>query len=358
MKLAPFFHGNAKYKITQTYHGSNASNPNDLSKQCAVDFSALGGANVYAVADGTIVNATASAGGYCTLDIDEDWWVIYVHTTNWLPIGTKVRRGQKIAQIKSMGGSHLHLALKNKSGRASHPQLMDYVDRSVPYVSGHPDITKLWFKNGNPNVINWNNFRDLSLTMAINIGQKLEFTEAMNLRDVNYKDIGDIAKGAVAEVVGKGATHDGYQWYYVRFADKLGQVADTSRNRVTTKLITNINGSAPIDECVKKIQEAVQECTLKWSAMLKDEKVAHAQTRQELDDALDRVIKLETDVEEYGEQAKKDKVTIGLKEKRIINLEKKNEELQAAIDECMEGRPGCLSFLGRSGSDNVIRGIV
>lgn len=344
MKLAPFLHGNAQYKITQTYHGEFASNPNNLSTQCAVDFSALGGANVYAVADGTIVNTSPYAGSYCTLDIGEDWWVLYVHTHNWLPKGTKVKRGQKIAQILPMAASHLHLALKNKSGKAPHPQLMDYVDRGVTYVSGHPEITAVWFRNGNPNVINWNNFRDLSLKMAINIGQKLEFTEAMNLRDVNYADIGDISKGAVAEVVGKGATHDGYQWYYVRFADKLGQVADTSRNKVTTKLITNMNGTAPIDECKKKIDEAVKECTATWTQKLQEERKVCADKIGILED---RIVKLESDVKDYEEQAKKDKETIESLTTANKKLVEKNTELEKALEECLGDRPGCFPFFNK-----------
>lgn len=162
-KFFPPLGSGSVHKITNTYHGESASNPGDFSKQVAVDFSAVGGKPVYAVADGTIVNATPNAGGYCTLDIGQGYWVLYVHTYAWLPIGTKVKRGQQIAAVKKMYGSHLHFGLKNKNYKAPHPRPMDFMDRGLitPLLtSGHPDITKVWWKDGQ---FNWSIHKDLNL---------------------------------------------------------------------------------------------------------------------------------------------------------------------------------------------------
>lgn len=152
--------GSKTHWITQTYHGESASNPNDLSKQCAIDLSAVGGAPVYAVADGIINNATTSYGSYCSLDIGEAFNVLYVHTINWLPKGTRVKRGQKIAEIKPMTGSHLHFGLKNKTGKAPHAQPMDYMPRDIKYDTRYTSIKAIWWKNGS---INWSLFKDLQV---------------------------------------------------------------------------------------------------------------------------------------------------------------------------------------------------
>lgn len=83
---------------------------------------------------------------------------------------------------------------------------------------------------------------------VLEVGTRLQFSGDMNLRDSYGKIIGTIKKGAVGEIF-KVREFDGtYQWYKIKFLDIKGVVADTNLNKVTTKVITNLDGTIPTVE--------------------------------------------------------------------------------------------------------------
>lgn len=47
--------------------------------------------------------------------------------------------------------------MKNKNGRPPHPEIMDFLDREINFVSGHPDISRIWFEGGK---LKWSLFKD------------------------------------------------------------------------------------------------------------------------------------------------------------------------------------------------------
>jgi len=146
--------------ISQSSHGESASNPDDLSKQCAVDISANGGQYVYSVSEGIVELVTTSLGSYVSIiPTNAKFRILYVHVDNFfVKKGDKVKVGTKIAKIKKMTGSHLHFGLKNISGKAPHPCPMDYFDRSLVFRTKYKSIKDIWFIGEN---LNWKLFKDL-----------------------------------------------------------------------------------------------------------------------------------------------------------------------------------------------------
>lgn len=88
-----------------------------------IDFSAGTGAQIYAVASGTVVETSTSAGGYGKLtriDHGDGYVSWYGHQSAFqVSVGAKVSAGQKIGLVGSTGastGAHLHLGItKNGS---------------------------------------------------------------------------------------------------------------------------------------------------------------------------------------------------------------------------------------------------
>lgn len=277
--------GSTTHWITQTNHGESASNPDDLSKQNAIDLSAVAGHPIYAVHDGTIVNATSSYGGYCTLDIGEAFYVLYVHTAKWLPTGTKVRRGQKIAEVKSMTGSHLHLGLKNKTGKAPHPDPMGYMDRVTKYDSKYAIIKKMWFKNG---AINWALFPDSHL------------------------------KGTDCEQRVKEAVESNTRTWQAKLLE------EQKKHAATQKLLVEKNGE------VKELE------------------VELAGVKQDLQLCMERNEKLEQDIKDYANIFRQQNERIQALEEKNSQLVGENQELAEKLADCQGGdQPsGCAVPLG------------
>lgn len=147
--------GKGEVWISQTYH-QNTSNK-------AVDFGSVTvGKGVYAIADGTITVTDKANGSYCVLDVaGTTFRIFYVHTYNWLPKGTKVKKGQKICEIAptSLTGYPVHLHLGIGRYNLQFRNLMDYMDRSIIFRTKYADIKKSWFNNTEN--LNWSLFKDL-----------------------------------------------------------------------------------------------------------------------------------------------------------------------------------------------------
>lgn len=285
-KFFPPLGSGSVHKITNTYHGESASNPGDFSKQIAVDISATGGTPVYAVADGTIVNATASAGGYCTLDIGLPYWCLYVHTTKWLPVGTKVKRGQKIAEVMTMSGSHLHLGTKMKNSTPPKYGLMELVDRSAVFGVGftkgsasYNEILNAWFYSDQK--IKWELFADVDPFDIPVKGNRYEYLRDTNVRTAPKTSAGInglAVQGAVGEVRESGSWYaDGYEWIFLNLNSIEGYSIKKNVVRTDKPKTTPDGGSItppptvpPVDPCKEKVEKAVLAERVKWEAKVKD----------------------------------------------------------------------------------------
>lgn len=138
---------------------------------------------------------------------------------------------------------------------------------------------------------------------TLKIGTRLQFSGDMNLRDSNGKIIGTIKKGAVGEIF-KVREFDGtYQWYKIQFLDIKGVVADTNLNKITTKAMTNLDGSVPVvvvppveppqppqpTECENEINrlkgliERLETTTGAQKAELEQRKLEYAQLQKKYD---------------------------------------------------------------------------
>jgi len=244
---SPF--GNNRLCITQTYHSG--------SNNWAIDCNPLltgtkAGHPVVAIADGVIGVTSLGAGAYCTLIVNNSPIKLFnVHTYQWLSAGTKVSKGQEIGVLAPEDVTkepvHLHLGMGKISG--VYPNIMDFFDRSISVETKYNDIKADWFKpNGS---FDWSKHKDLDyITMSnvaptYSIGQKFIALDTMNIRGfANGNDTGDIAKGAVCEIIEVSA-FDIYQWYKVRFLDLEGYVADTKLNEITVNEITKLDGTIP-----------------------------------------------------------------------------------------------------------------
>lgn len=91
----------------------------------------------------------------------------------------------------------------------------------------------------------------------LGVGERLEFLKVMNIRNDKYEDIGDVAIGAVGEIVGIADYKDGYQYYKVRFDDITGLVADTNYNIISDKQVTKLNGDKAVsnEDLIKQLNE-------------------------------------------------------------------------------------------------------
>lgn len=228
--------------LSQTYHGESASNPDDLSKQCAVDLSKEAGSNVFSVCNGTVELVTTGGGSYVSIIPDgANFRILYVHIDKFtVSKGQKVSKGQVIGKIRTLSsGSHLHFGLKNISGKAPHPQPMDYFDRSLVFRTKYKAIKDIWFKGEN---LNWDLFKDLSYentTMKYKIGDVIQFTGEQNIRQgsgTSFPVISVAHIGDVATIIDGPRTADGYTWYDFRFdRGGTGWCADVNKWEIFVK---------------------------------------------------------------------------------------------------------------------------
>jgi hypothetical protein len=211
--------GNNEIWISQTTHGESATNPNDLSKQKAIDISMSGGTNFVSVCSGTVELTTTLGGGYVSVIPDNaSFRILYVHTKDWVVSkGQRVQVGQILGKIQTLStGSHLHFGLKNISGVAPHPEPMDYFDRSIVFRTKYQAIKDLWFTGEN---INWALFKDLNYdntAMSFKKGDVLEFTGEQNIRKgsgTSYEVVRASKVGEIFTVADNPRIADNYTWY-------------------------------------------------------------------------------------------------------------------------------------------------
>lgn len=104
-----------KYTVTSQY-GWRRGRPHD-----GVDLSAKPGTPIYAAADGRVIYSKrfAGYGNLIVLKHGNSYFTAYAHATALLiPLGKKVRRGQKIATVGRTGrasGPHLHFEIRKKT---------------------------------------------------------------------------------------------------------------------------------------------------------------------------------------------------------------------------------------------------
>lgn len=240
--------------ITQTYHGENKNNPDDLSLQCAIDLSARGATNVYSVCDGVVDGVTGSYGSYVSIIPDNaNFRILYVHVDRFqVNKGDRVRKGQLIAKIRSLqSGSHLHFGLKRLDGRTPHPCPMDYFDRTLFFNTRYSAIKNIWFKNG---TLDWSKFKDLSYdnTAMFKVGDNIIFTGEQNVRKgsgLKYKITGKTKKGMKSKIEGGPRNVDNYVWYDLEGAD---WVADVGKFR---KYTPNPEDNSNESECKKELSD-------------------------------------------------------------------------------------------------------
>lgn len=221
-------------RLTQTYHtGGNNT---------AIDLGGTTDTPVKAIADGTIAYSSPKAGSYCTQQVDGSNLVVYyVHTYKWLPVGTRVKKGQVICYIapKSLNGgypTHLHLGLTAGN------YIMDYFDRSIQFTTNYQDIANEWFVSKDKNAgVNWGLFRDLhiSIVPTFKIGDKVVFTGVNNVRSSSVVDptdknvISKTVAGQVAFIKDGVRYSNGYPMYDMDFVGGgTGWVAYTGRFRL------------------------------------------------------------------------------------------------------------------------------
>lgn len=315
--------GSREVWITQTYHGESASNPNDLSKQCAIDLSMNGGSKFYSVCSGTVELTTTSGGGYISvIPTGTNFRVLYVHTKDWtVSKGQTVEVGQELGKIQTLStGSHLHFGLKNISGLAPHPQPMDYFDRSIIFRTKYKAIRDFWF-NGDD--LSWGKFGNLEYG-TFKVGDKIVITQEQNIRQgsgTSFVVTGNTSIGEVYEIENGPRFADGYTWYDLK---NNNWVADVGKFREYTESTPTPAPDVPnCDEYIEKVKLLEEEVerlrteleALKENTRLKSERIRFLEDNMKLREA------------EYKELENENKRLIedlGLKNK---TLEEKIKEL-------------------------------
>lgn len=156
-KLANPFTGdmNGTVIITQTYHAGGGN--------IAVDMVISGMTSstpIYAMSDGTVIITSPTAGSYLYKSVDnEQFFEYYVHTARWVvSSGQHVVMGQLLGYIGSQQETgyveHLHMGLTTGY------YLMDYISRSIDFITYAQDIANEWFSGSTSNPINWSLFTD------------------------------------------------------------------------------------------------------------------------------------------------------------------------------------------------------
>ena len=314
--------------VTQTYHGESATYPNDLSLQCAVDYSKMAGSNVLSVTPG-VVRAVSPTKEYISVVPDgANFQILYVHTDRFeASVGQRVSAGQLLGKIKPISKPHLHFGLKNLSGVAPHPRPMDYFDRSIQVTAGFTwgstdniAIRNAWFNGGS--VFDWSKHKDLSYLNApmsnFKIGDRIEFTGEQNIRAGAGDKFASLRSSVIGEQgvikdeprssqnaqFNKGV-NDNYTWYDIAFDNgSSGWVADVGKFRIYVKpteppvdpqptecekQITTLNNKIQALELTTETQEGQINSLLSQNKTLADNMNRLSTEKLELSDNLEKL---------------------------------------------------------------------
>lgn len=220
-----------KLTITQTIHGHNPHNTSDLSRQKAIDLAIGYGEAVQAGVHGTVLEVSRNHGSYVAILIENtDIILLLVHVYNF-----QVSRGDKVRPSTVIGNvnhdNHLHLGLKNKSGKAPHPSPMDHFDRNIVFFPWKNDIQRLWFDKNN-NIL-WDKFNNYTKPMSNN---RFEGTTEIYLGISNVKLFDDFLRKVRPDykaIKSVGITH-----WWSRGGGYVEALANLSRYDVISKIIT------------------------------------------------------------------------------------------------------------------------
>jgi hypothetical protein len=264
MKLGNPFGAGRTIRITRVAH-NNLGQLSSFSMTQANDINASPfQAEVYAEGNGNVIVAQNSTNPNSFLRIAYDGMpsdLLYelVHVRPAVGIG-RITKGQLIGTLEPYRANwygtgihhnpHLHHQILSQS-KSGAPNPFSYMDRSVKVIATHPEILAYqnWFING---VFNWAKFPDLSLSggTTMKIGDRVELTAISNIRGgsgTSFPKVGDVAAGAVGEIIDGPRTAGGYTWYDVRFLNNQGWIANVggTRLKVTTKPIGNVDTTVP-----------------------------------------------------------------------------------------------------------------
>lgn len=148
-----------------------------------------------------------------------EYLIMYVHVNAHFStkVGSICKAGQticKIAPTSENGGYAIHLHISARKNKK------EFFIRQLIFAT---DIPSPKYK----------------------VGNHLIMQSVMNIRDSKGNDIGDAALNSVCEIVEVDSYHNGYQWYKVNFLNKTGvYIADTVYNEITTKSVTNLDGTS------------------------------------------------------------------------------------------------------------------
>ena len=264
-KLSSPFGAGKTIRITRVAHNSLGSLTGFTTTQANDINASPFQSEVYAEGNGTVevsYNAT-NPSSYLQIAYDglpSDLAYQLVHVRPLVGKG-RVSRGQLIGTLEPYRSNwygtglhhapHLHHQIYSKTKSGTHNPF-SYMDRSVKVIATHAEILAYqnWFING---IFNWAKFPNLSLSggTTMKIGDRVELTAISNIRggsSTSFPKVGDVAAGAVGEVIDGPRTADGYTWYDIRFLNNQGWIANVNNTRlqVTTKPISNVDTTVPV----------------------------------------------------------------------------------------------------------------
>lgn len=242
-----------KIKITQTTHGHDKNNTQNVLFQRAVDMNSYSD-DVLAEGDG-VMQITSNTGDYRSyLQPLYDGTPMPKQLVHAIPVkkfikNEKIKRGQLIGKLapsiydqktkRYVFLKHLHNTFYDATGKGKAPNIFDYMDRSTQVYAEHPEILATnWFKKG---IFQWSIWKDLSLNISVPKGN-YEVIKEVSLKqkpDIKVVDFKKVPIGSVGTVTSYAQANGGYMWQYIVFKDSAGWIMNEVL-KPTTKQPTNI----------------------------------------------------------------------------------------------------------------------
>jgi len=207
-------------KYTRGSHYEHRNNP----KRNPIDFSIISGKVITTNFDIKVISYATSRGPWIKCNIiGTPYMVAFVHIYRQPKIGATIKAGSPICTI----------APKSVTGLATHLHIDEWTGFSIRKLILDGDF-------------------------MLNTGKNVEMLETMNVRNSSFKIIGTARKSSVCSVRSYYKKNNGFDYYKVAFGDRECYLADTNFNKVTTKPVTNLDGSKP-DTCEDKVIELGKE---------------------------------------------------------------------------------------------------